>query len=152
MTFFIGRREFITLLGGAARVAARGARAAAGDAGDRVSGQPSPDAMASRLAGFRQGLKEAGFIEGQNVTIDYRWAENPVERLPALAAELVHRQVAVFVAAGRHRRARPSGHQHDFGGLSGPRRFRQAGSCASSPPARPTGTGPDVDNLFVNET
>jgi len=78
-------------------LAARGARAAAGDDGHRVPQLTSPDAFAGRLGGFRQGLKDTGYVEGENVAIEYRWADNQTDRLPALAAELVRRRVAVIV-------------------------------------------------------
>jgi putative ABC transport system substrate-binding protein len=60
--------------------------------------QRSPDELAARLRGFRQGLRDSGFVEGQNVAIEYRWAENKTERLPELAADLLRRQVAVIAA------------------------------------------------------
>jgi putative ABC transport system substrate-binding protein len=81
-------------------VAAGGARTAAGDAGGRFLHPASPDGLTERLRAFRQGLKEAGFVEGDNVAIEYRWADNQFDRLPALAVELVRRRVAVIVATG----------------------------------------------------
>ena len=60
----------------------------------------SPDGNADRVRAFREGLKEAGFVEGENVAVEYRWAENQLDRLPALAAELVRRRVAVIATAG----------------------------------------------------
>ena len=58
------------------------------------------DTLPERLRGFRQGLKDTGFVEGENMAVEYRWAENQMDRLPELVAELVHRQVAVLVTVG----------------------------------------------------
>ena len=60
----------------------------------------SPDSVADRLRAFRQGLKDTGFVEGENVAIEYRWAEGQYDRLPELAAELVRRPVSAIVATG----------------------------------------------------
>src|SRR5262245_59847042 len=94
------RREFISFLGGAVTwpLAARAQQTGLPVIG--FIGAESPEPYAERLDAFRQGLKETGFVEGQNVTVEYRWAQRHFDRYPELAAELVRRQVSVIAATG----------------------------------------------------
>src|SRR6516225_8566262 len=95
------RREFMSLLGGVAAwpLTARAQQAAALPVIGYLN-NGSPESDASRLTGLRRGLNETGYVEGRNVVIEYRWAGNQANRLPALAADLVRLRVAVLVAAG----------------------------------------------------
>jgi ABC-type uncharacterized transport system substrate-binding protein len=97
----IRRREFSALLGGAAAawpLAAHAQKSAMPVVGYLYEGSPEPTAQL--LAAYRKGLSETGYVEGRNVTIEFRWAQGQYDRLPELAAELVRRRVAVIVAPG----------------------------------------------------
>src|SRR5436190_18556705 len=93
------RREFITLLGGTAATWPLAARTQQAGKVPRIGflGLSSPSAFASRLEGIRLGLRDFGYVEGTNISIEYRWAEGRYERLPELAAELVRSNVDLIV-------------------------------------------------------
>ena len=100
MVMHIGRREFIAALAGAAAAWPSSARAQP-QAMIGFLSPTSPDPNADYLRAFRRALKDTGYVEGENAAIAYRWAENQMDRLPALAADLVRSKVAVIAAAAQ---------------------------------------------------
>jgi hypothetical protein len=104
----VRRREFITVLGGAAAtwpLAVRAQQPAIPVVGFVVAASPAP--YAARVNAFQKGMSEAGYVEGRNVVVEYRWTYDQNGRLPGLVADLIDRKVAVIVAGGRAPRSQP---------------------------------------------
>ena len=125
MASYIKRRKFLATLGGAAAwpLVARAQQSAMPVIGYLHSASPEP--YSSMMAAFRHGLAEAGYVDGQNVTIDYRWAEGQFDHLPALAAELVaHRPAVLVPLEGMFRLSPPKPRRQPFRSYSRSARIR----------------------------
>jgi len=149
MSDFTRRRAFITLLGGAAAawpLAARAQQAAIPVIGYLSVGSPESDA--SRLTGLRRGLNQTGYVEGRSLVIEYRWAGNQADRLPALAADPVQRRVAVIIAAGGASCSRGQGCDHQHSNRVQRRRRPCAARACCEPRPRGNLTG---SNGFIGE-
>jgi hypothetical protein len=131
------RRDVLTLLGGAVTawpLVARAQQAAMPVIGFLYS--QSPEGSTESLRGFRQGLKDAGFLEGDNVAIEYSWAENQTHLLPALAAELVRRRVAVIAAMDSNSAPPPSLHLLPSPSCSALARIRSSSASSLASPGQ----------------
>jgi putative tryptophan/tyrosine transport system substrate-binding protein len=124
------RREFIALFGGSAVAWPLAGRAQQPIPVVGFLTDGSPEALARRLTGFRRGLSEAGFVEGRNLAIEYRWARGNYDLLPDLAADLVHRPVAVIVTDGSERVTRAAQAALAVWQLDYPKRPRSANALA----------------------
>ena len=148
MTAFIGRREFITLLGGAAAawpLAARAQQPAMPVVGFVSGGRPK--LTRDCVAAFRKGLSETGYVEGQNVTVEYHWLEGQYDRLPALMADLVRRRVAVIATPGSTLCC-ARGQSCDRDNSDRLRRRRRPGQAWSCRQPRPAGRQRDRHQFF----
>ena len=138
------RREFIGFIGSAAAwpLAARAQQGAMPVIGFFRSTPAEP--FANLVIAFHQGLKEMGFVEGQNVAVEQRWADNQLDRLPDLAADLVRRQVAVIVGNGPGSGCCPDRHHDHPNRVRNRRRSGGTGPCRQLQSASRQPDGPDV--------
>src|SRR5262249_43816429 len=132
----LSRRDFITLLGGAAVAWPLAARAQQRMPAVGFLNSQSPEGYAEQGRGFRQGLKDGGHVRGGNPTVENRWANNQVERLPALPAELVGRRVAVIAANGPSALAAKLANHDDTDCLPQRERSGPARPCRQHEPTR----------------